>query len=141
MARNRGRVLVVLILSLVPLATAGSARGQVDLTAAADTVLAQLDAFRRDDYDAAYAFASDSIRQMFDRAGFERMVRTGYPEIARSRSAAVEHAAIAPNGHAYLIVRIHGANGGRIEAIYDMVWETGTWKITGVVSRPADEVV
>ena len=141
MAGSRRRVLIALLVSLVPLVAAGPARGQLDLKAAADTVLAQLDAFRRDDYDAAYTFASESIHQIFDRAGFERMVRTGYPEIARSRSAAIEHAAIAPDGHAYLILKISGANGGRIEAMYDMVWESGTWKITGVVSRPADEVV
>lgn len=141
MARHRGRILVALLASLAPVVAAGAAWGQLDLKAAAETVLAQLDAFRRDDYDAAYAFASESIHQIFDRAGFERMVRTGYPEIARSRSAAVEHAAIAPDGHAYLILKISGTNGGRIEAIYDMIWENGRWKITGVVSRPAADVV
>jgi hypothetical protein len=134
------RLLVALILVLAPFAAAPCARAQLDLKAAADTVLAQLDAFRRDDYDAAYAFASETIRQVFDRAAFERMVKTGYPEIARSRSAAVEQAAVASNGHAYLILKIRGTNGTHIEAIYDLVWETDRWKITGVVARPDDEL-
>ena len=69
------------------------------------------------------------------------MVKTGYPEIARSASARVDQATIAPNGHAYLILKIRGADGRRIEAIYEMVWEGDGWKIGGVVSRPDDEVV
>ena len=36
---------------------------------------------------------------------------------------------------------IRGANGSQIEAIYDMVWEGGRWKIGGGVSRPDDDVV
>jgi len=69
------------------------------------------------------------------------LVKTGYPEIARSASARVDRATIAPNGHAYLIMKIRGANGSRIETIYDMVWEGGRWKIGGGVSRPDDDVV
>ena len=49
---------------------------------------AQLAAFRRNDFDTADTFASSMIRAMFDRQDFERMVRTGYPEIARSAAAA-----------------------------------------------------
>jgi uncharacterized protein DUF4864 len=135
------RLGLALGVALAALVAAPAARAQLGLKGAADTVLGQLDAFRRDDYDAAYAFASEEIRRTFDRAAFERMVKTGYPEIARSRSAAVEHAAVAPNGHAYLVLKIRGANGTHIEAIYDLVWETDRWKISGVVTRPDDELV
>ena len=69
------------------------------------------------------------------------MVKTGYPEIARSVTATVNQATIAPGGRAYLIMKIRGANGGRIEAIYELVWEDSRWKIAGVASRPDDEVV
>ena len=139
--RARGLVVALAILAVAPALGAGAARAQHDLKAAADTILGQLDAFRRGDYDAAYTFASESIRQIFDRESFERMVKTGYPEIARSSVATVNLATIAPNGHAYLIMKIRGADGSRIEAIYEMVWEDGRWKIAGVVSRPDDEVV
>lgn len=134
-------LLVALVVAAAPVLGASAARAQQDLKAAADTILGQLEAFRRGDYDAAYTFASESIRELFDRENFERMVKTGYPEIARSATATVDQATIAPNGRAYLIMKIRGANGGRIAAIYEMVWEDGRWKIAGVVSRPDDEVV
>jgi hypothetical protein len=137
----RARLTVTIVVALAAIFVAGPARGQLDLSAAVDTVLAQLEAFRRDDYDTAYTFASKTIRQMFDRRGFERMVKTGYPEIARSRSAIIESAAVTSDGRAYLILKIRGANGNRIEAIYEMVWESDRWKIGGVVSRPDNEVV
>lgn len=139
--RGRGLVVALAMLAVAPVFGAGPARAQQDLKAAADTILGQLEAFRRGDYDAAYTFASESIRQLFDRESFERMVKTGYPEIARSAAATVNQATIAPSGRAYLIMKIRGANGGRIEAIYELIWEDGRWKIAGVVSRPDDEVV
>ena len=120
---------------------AGPARGQLDLKAAADTVLAQLDSFRQGDYDTAYSFASEAIRQIFDRQRFERMVQTGYPEIARSRSAVVVSAAVISNGHASVVVKILGSNGYHIQAIYELVWENSGWKIDGVAARPDDDVV
>jgi len=134
-------LLVALVVAVAPVLGAGPARAQQDLKAAADTILGQLEAFRRGDYDAAYAFASASIHEIFDRERFERMVKTGYPEIARPAGAMVNQATIAQSGRAYLIMKIRGANGGRIEAIYEMVWEDDRWKIAGVVSRPDDEVV
>ena len=139
--RGRGFVVGLAMLAMAPVLGVGPAGAQQDLKAAADTILGQLEAFRRGDYDAAYTFAAESIRQLFDRESFERMVKTGYPEIARSSMATVNQATIAPNGHAYLIMKIRGANGSRIEAIYEMVWESDRWKIAGVVSRPDDEVV
>ena len=139
--RGRGLVVALALLAVAPALGAGPTCAQYDLKAAADTILGQLEAFRRGDYDAAYTFASDTIRQIFDPESFERMVKMGYPEIARSASATVNQATVAPNGHAYLIMKIRGANGSRIEAIYEMVWEDDRWKIGGVVSRPDDDVV
>ena len=104
--------------------------------AAADPVIRQLEAFRRDDYDTAYTFASEAIQGMFDRRAFEGMVRAAYPEIARSTSARVAESRVGPDGHVYLRVKIQGANGNRIEAVYDMVWEGGRFRINGVVAKP-----
>jgi hypothetical protein len=83
------------------------------------TRLRQLDAFRRDDYDTAYTFASAEIDRLFDRRAFEQMVKTGYPEIATSVRAHVASTRTAPNGTVYLVIRIRGA-----------------WKINGVVAQP-----
>jgi hypothetical protein len=73
---------------------------------------------------------------MFDRTAFERMVRSGYPEIARSTFALIAHTEVAPDGHVHIRVRIRGANGNSIEAVYDMVQEAGGWRINGVATRP-----
>jgi hypothetical protein len=112
------------------------ARAQTDEKAAAEPVMRQLEAFRKNDYDTAYTFASEQIHQLFDRAAFERMVKTGYPEIADSVRASVVATRTGPDGHVYLVITIRGANGQQIEAMYDMVRESGSWKINGVVARP-----
>ncbi|HKZ05403.1 MAG TPA: DUF4864 domain-containing protein [Methylomirabilota bacterium] len=127
---------LALALLLPAPARAQAAPTATDVDAAAEPVMQQLEAFRRDDFDAAYAFASAEIRQRFDRARFEAMVRGGYPEIARSVFAAVAQGDRAPNGNVYLVLKIRGANGVSIEAVYEMVREAGAWKINGVVTKP-----
>ena len=107
---------------------------------ATDIVMQQLDAFRRGDFDAAYTFASAMIREMFDRAAFERMVRAGYPEIARSSAAHVTGSRTGPDATLYLIVKIRGENGAAIEALYELVREEGSFRINGVVTRPDDGI-
>jgi ABC-type transporter MlaC component len=103
---------------------------------AAEPVMKQLEAFRRGDFDTAYTFASSDIKQQFDRPAFEHMVRSGYPEIARSTFASVAGSTVAPNGHVYLQIKIRGSNGNSIEALYEMVLENGQWKINGVSAKP-----
>ena len=114
----------------------GLAQPAADGKAAAEPVLRQLDAFRRNDYDTAYTFASAEIHSVFTREAFERMVKTGYPEIADSTRAHVASTRAEPNGRVYLVLKIRGANGQHVEAVYEMVHEAGAWKINGVVARP-----
>ena len=103
---------------------------------AAEPIMKQLEAFRRGDFETAYNFASSEIREQFDRPAFEQMVKGGYPEIAQSTFATVVSSAIAPDGHVYVAVKVRGANGNSIEAFYDLVLESGQWKINGVASKP-----
>jgi len=72
--------------------------GQPEVQEAMDTVERQLEAFRRDDYAAAYTHASAEIQAFFDLPAFERMVRTGYPEIARSARASLVEPTPCPTG-------------------------------------------
>ena len=140
MLRTPSRALVALLLALAALA-ATSAEGQpldADAQAAGRIVMQQLEAFRRDDFSTAYTFASVTIRQMFDRARFEQMVRGGYPEIAHSASATIEGSRRGDAGEIYLLVRIVGDNGRAIEAVYELVSESGGWRINSVVARPDD---
>ena len=136
-ACGRGSV-AALLLVVAPLVAVGAAHAQAarDPKAAAEPVMKQLEAFRRDDYDTAYTFASQQIREQFDRASFEGMVKGGYPEIARSAFAIVAETVLAADGHIRLRVKVRGANGIGVEAIYDMVWEGDRWRINGVVTRP-----
>lgn len=126
-----------LFLALLLLVSALPASGQTPAPKeASDPVMRQLEAFRRDDFDTAYTFASSEIKQLFDRPAFEQMVKNGYPEIARSTFASVAGSTMAPNGHAYLSIKIRGANGSSIEALYELVLENGQWKINGVSAKP-----
>jgi hypothetical protein len=122
---------------LVAALTLTPAHAQPSLeTAAVEPIFRQLEAFRRNDYDAAYAVASAEIRRLFDRHAFEQMVRHGYPEIAESIRARVADTRLGPDGRAYIRLKIRGANGQHVEAVYEMVHEGGAWKINGVVARP-----
>src|SRR2546428_6018093 len=83
----------------------------------------------------SYELASATIKEIFDRPTFETMVRRGYPEIARSVSAVVIEGDVGPDDHVYLRITIHGTNGRRVDAIYDLVREGSQWRINRVVAR------
>ena len=99
-------------------------------------IVRQLAAFRAGDYRTAYSFASQEIQSLFDLPAFERMVKGGYPQIARSTDAWVTEVNLAPNGRLFVRLRIRGADGVFVQALYEMVWEEGSWRINGVVARP-----
>jgi hypothetical protein len=123
-------------LLLVPAASARAQQVRPAPKEAMEPPIEQLEAFRRDDFDTAYTFASAEIQQQFDRQAFEQMVKGGYPEIARSTSAAVAGSILVPDGTVYVTLKIRGSNGQSIEALYELVLEEGKWKINGVRSRP-----
>jgi hypothetical protein len=131
-----GRQLLLTALVLLGAAAATAQTPDPDAEAAGRVVLQQLEAFRRDDYDTAFTFASEEIHQLFDRLRFEAMVRGGYPEIAHSASAIISGSERGDGGRLYLLVRVLGANGQGLEAVYEMVLEKGAWRINGVVARP-----
>jgi hypothetical protein len=135
----QGRRVVVGVASAVALlslcAVAWAQADRTDARAASEPVVKQLEAFRRGDFDTAFTFASGMIQAQFDRSAFETMVRRGYPEIARSTFAAVTRTELEAPGLAYVTVKIRGANGQAVEALYEMIWEDG-WRINGVVTRP-----
>ncbi|HEX7216197.1 MAG TPA: DUF4864 domain-containing protein [Methylomirabilota bacterium] len=131
----RRRLALPLLLLLIGATSLWAQTASTDVEAAAVPVVKQLEAFRRDDFDTAFTFASGMIQERFDRRNFEVMVRRGYPEIARSTFAAVTKTELESPGLAYVTVKIRGANGQSIEALYEMVWEDD-WKINGVATRP-----
>ena len=48
---------------------------------------------------------------------------------------------VGPNGSVYVRLKIVGGNGKTVEAIYELVFEDGAWKIGAVVTRPIDGVL
>ena len=124
-----------------PRADVGAGVAVAQATRAVDTVLAQIDAFKRADFTAAYRFASSTIKQQFDREAFERMVRGGYPEIAAPTEARVLGQGAASAGREYVVLRVQGKSGTAVEALYELVQEDGDWKIDAVVTRPAREAI
>ena len=130
------RWFVLALLLLVPAPHAWAQTPKPAPKEASEPVMKQLEAFRRGDFDTAYTFASSDIKQQFDRPAFEDMVKNGYPEIARSTFASIAASTVAPNGHVYLQIKIRGANGNSIEALYELVLENGQWKINGVSAKP-----
>ncbi len=78
----------------------GSATAEESTAAKSRAIIEQqLDAFARDDAEAAYALADPKIRDMFpDSSQFLAMVRTYYPAVYRHRS--VEFGAFAEYGDA-----------------------------------------
>lgn len=129
---------LLLVLLAVPAAAQPAKPAPKEAT---EPVMKQLEAFRRGDFDTAYTFASADIQQQFDRPAFEQMVKGGYPEIAASSFATVVSSALAADGYAYVAVKVRGANGKDIEAFYELVLESGQWKINGVAAKPDPGVV
>ena len=136
MARTLSAVLLAAVGATLPLAGPAAAQLDPDAAEAGRVVMQQLDAFRRDDFQAAFTFASRTIHDLFDAARFETMVRGSYPEIARSVRANIDGSKRGDAGELYLFLHVHGENGRAVEAVYEMVKESGIWRINGVVTRP-----
>ena len=112
-----------------------------DLTAASSRAIIerQLDAFERDDAEAAYALAAPTIKQMFSDADqFMTMVRDHYAPVYRHRS--VEFGAFAESGdEASLEATLVDDDNVVWTALYSFRRvPNGDWLISGCVLVRAD---
>src|SRR5580692_155478 len=97
----------------------------------------QLSAFRKGDYTGAYAFADSALQAQVSPAVFEHMVKTGYPAIARSRSASF--GVSLDNGtEAVVTVGVMSQSGHLLQYHYLMHHEPNGWRISGVVRVRAE---
>jgi uncharacterized protein DUF4864 len=102
--------------------------------AAPKVVRRQLDAFNRGDYRAAYQFAAPEIQAQFPLPEFRRMVETGYPQIARSRSAAF--GPVQAHGRFVDVpVLVTGQDGVTVRVRYMLRHEPDGWRVAGVASE------
>lgn len=93
----------------------------------------QISAFRADDGQAAYSFASPTIQRIFPSPEiFMSMVRQGYPQVYRPLRYSFSRTGTGPDGLPTQRVIIVGPDGKTYEAIYTMQQQPGgVWKING----------
>ena len=111
-----------------------------DRAAIRDIIGQQVEAFRRDDGDAAFDLAAPGIRQMFGTSGtFMDMVRQGYQPVYRPR--VFDFAEIVElNGQPTQKVHVVGPDGRPVNAFYPMTrLPDGTWRIDGCYLQAPDE--
>ncbi len=123
-----------------PVAAQQSPISEKDRAAIRSIIQDQVDAFRRDDGEAAFGDASPMIRGLFGTADvFMGMVRQGYPMVYRPK--AFDFAEIVMlNGAPTQKVHVVGPDGRRSTAFYPMMQlPDGSWRIDGCYFQAPDE--
>ena len=122
---------IVLLMSLFGIAAAADLAPR-DAAAVRDVIERQMEAFRRDDGAAAFALATDGIRQRFGSAAtFLDMVRRAYPVVYRPGSVQFENPETI-EGTIVQPVRLTDTEGRAWLALYPMQrLPDGQWRING----------
>jgi hypothetical protein len=140
------RLRAALARAAVCLALAAAVAAPLRAEAPGDAIRAvitrQLEAFARDDWAGAFAFASPEIRRMFGTPErFGAMVRGGYPMVWRPSRVEPGALETGPRGPVQVMF-FEDAAGVLWEAFYEMVEIDGAWRIAGVrIARAADAAV
>ncbi len=111
---------------------AGDEPSEADWTSIQAVISSQLDAFKRDDADTAFSFASPAIQKQFHTPGeFMRMVRTGYGAVYRPGTVRfLEHFVL--SGQPVQPLEIVTPDGLVVVAFYILERQPdGSWKIAG----------
>ncbi|WP_422032074.1 DUF4864 domain-containing protein [Reyranella sp.] len=111
-----------------------------DRSAIRDVIERQIEAFRRDDGQAAFGYASPSIQGIFGSPDtFMDMVRQGYRPVYRPR--AVEFGEIVTlQGMVTEKVHVIGPDGRPVTAFYPMSRQAdGSWRIEGCYLQAPEE--
>ena len=102
-----------------------------------DTILAQIEAMRADDFATAFSYASPMIRGLFGTSeNFGMMVRQGYPMVWHpSAVRMLEQREVA--GVLWQKVLVTDAEGTSFVLDYQMVAVDGHWQINAVELLPS----
>lgn len=129
------------MLALALLCMAAPARAQ-DQKAIEDVIAAQIDAFRQDDGDRAFGYATPELQAMFGTAErFMGLVRNGYQPVYRPRSMSFGETTDM-NGQVVQELAVIGPDGTPRLALYTMERQPdGSWRIAGcqLLQRPTPE--
>jgi len=111
-----------------------------DRSAIRDVIGRQVEAFRRDDGETAFGFASPTIRRMFGSAEvFMDMVRQGYQPVYRPRVFDFREI-VELHGQPAQKVHVVGPDGRPVTAFYPMTrLPDGSWRINGCFLQAPDE--
>lgn len=130
----RRTLITALLLMLAGPVWAQSAITADDQAAIRGVVTRQIEAFKRDDGEAAFAFASPHIQEQFGDPGrFLDMVRRAYPAVHRPRSVDFSELLVGA-GTIVQQVELVGPDGQAELALYSMQRDTtGRWRIDGCI--------
>ena len=111
-----------------------------DRAAIRDVIGRQVEAFRRDDGEAAFGLASPTIRRMFGSAEiFMDMVRQGYQPVYRPRVFDFREV-VELHGQPAQKVHVVGPDGRPVTAFYPMTQlPDGSWRIDGCYLQAPEE--
>jgi hypothetical protein len=132
--------LVGLLIGLAATAGAQADVSDADRAAIRQVIQAQVDAFRRDDGDAAFGLASPAIQGMFGTSEiFMDMVRQGYQPVYRPRAFDFREI-VELAGQPAQKVHVIGPDGRPVTAIYPMrQLPDGSWRIDGCFLQAPEE--
>jgi len=119
---------------------ASAPRAQAEIPLVTDTITRQLEAFKQDDFETAFRFASPMIKGMFGSSQrFGQMVRQGYPMVWRP--ADVRYGAAVEDGPTVRQLVIITDGAGTLHYLeYEMIPGADGWVINGVRRVEAPEV-
>lgn len=123
----------ILVTLLVALVLAAPARA--DDAAIRDVISSQMEAFKADDFAAAFEFASPSIQRIFRTPdNFGAMVREGYPMVWRPADVTFLELETIEGRH-WQSVLVRDQQGRAHVLEYEMQMGEEGWKINGVRFR------
>ncbi len=132
------------MLALIALVGSAAAQQAVlsdgDRLAIRDVIGRQVEAFARDDGEAAFGFASPTIQRLFGGAEmFMEMVRQGYRPVYRPRTFDFVEI-VELDGRPTQKVHVVGPDGRPVIAFYPMTQlPDGSWRIDGCYLKAPDE--
>ncbi|WP_109466205.1 DUF4864 domain-containing protein [Albibacillus kandeliae] len=121
------RLFLILFLAFSAAAPAGAQQDEIR-----SAITSQFDAFRQDDFDRAFSFASPGIRSLFQTPeNFGRMVQQGYPMVYRpAETRFLDLSEI--DGRLWQRVEVLDGAGRRFYLGYQMIPTENGWKINAV---------
>ena len=95
-------------------------------------ISSQIEAFKSDDFDRAFQFASPEIQNRIrNPSNFEQMVRGSFPMMMQTKEIEFLDEKSSPP-MSWHVVRLIGKNGARHAFAYEMILIGTQWRINGV---------